>query len=186
MHAELDSPGAVETVIEVAPLAVKIIAKDMAAEKYDLDSFDLRLLEHLQADARQPIPTLAAAVGLSSPACYRRIQRLREIGAIEAEVALVKPKTLGWNLSMIVMVVLDREGSRTISELLARFAQHPQVVECANVTGDFDFAVRMVARDMEDFDDVARSLFADDDRVRSFKTMVIIRELRTSALPIAT
>ena len=154
----------------------------MAPRKPDLDSFDYRLLELLQVDARQPVAELADAVGLSPPACYRRVRRLREIGAIEGEVAQVRPKTLGWNLSMVVMVVLDREGSRTVSELLAKFSKHPQVIECANVTGDYDFVVRMVARDMEDYDDAVRSLFADDERVRSFKTLVVIRETRASAL----
>ena len=138
--------------------------------------------ELLQVDARQPVAELADAVALSPPACYRRVRRLREIGAIEREVAQVRPKTLGWNLSMVVMVVLDREGSRTVSELLAKFSKHPQVIECANVTGDYDFVVRMVARDMEDYDDAVRSLFADDERVRSFKTLVVIRETRASAL----
>lgn len=157
----------------------------MPTDKYDLDGFDLRLLEELQIDARRPVPALAEAVGLSAPACYRRIRRLREIGAIEAEVARVRPKTLGWNLSMIVMVVLDREGGRTITDLLAKLAKHPQVIECANVTGDYDFVVRMVARDMEDYDDAVRALFAQDDRVRSFKTLVIIRESRSSALSVA-
>lgn len=157
----------------------------MRAQKLDLDSFDYRLLELLQADSRQAVPELAREVGLSPPACYRRIRRLRETGAIESEVARVRPRTLGWNISMIVMVVLDREGSHTVSELLTKFSKHPQVTECANVTGDYDFAVRMVARDMEDYDDVARVLFADDERVRSFKTLVVIRETRGSALALA-
>ena len=56
------------------------------AAKLHLDEFDLRLLERLQADARTPVPVLAEAVGLSAPACYRRIRRLREIGAIQREV----------------------------------------------------------------------------------------------------
>jgi Lrp/AsnC family leucine-responsive transcriptional regulator len=157
----------------------------MPPQKLDLDRFDYRLLELLQADARQPVPELARQIGLSPPACYRRLRRLRETGAIEAEVARVKPRTLGWNISMIVMVVLDREGSRTVSELLTKFSRHPQVTECANVTGDYDFAVRMVARDMEDYDDVARILFAEDERVRSFKTLVVIRETRGWALALA-
>lgn len=157
----------------------------MSMQRIDLDSFDHRLLELLQTDSRLSVPELASAVSLSPPACYKRIRRLRETGAIQREVALVSPKTLGWNLSMIVMVVLDREGSRTIDELLTKFANHPQVIECANVTGEYDFAVRMVARDMEDYDDAARILFANDERVRSFKTLMIIRETRASAISVA-
>lgn len=143
--------------------------------KLDLDQFDLRLLELLQSDTRAPVPALAERVGLSSPACYRRIRRLREIGAIEAEVAVVRPKTLGWGLSMIVLLVMEREGNRTVRDILADLSKVPEIIEAWNVTGDYDFAVRMVARDMEDYGDLAERLFSRDERIRSFKTLVIIR-----------
>ncbi|MGJ3646984.1 Lrp/AsnC family transcriptional regulator [Sphingomonas sp. GlSt437] len=146
--------------------------------KFDLDDFDRRLLELLKNDARTPVPDLADAIGLSAPACYRRIRRLRSIGAIEGEVAVVAPGALGWNLSMIVLLTLEREGNRTIRELMAQWAEHPQVVECAHVTGDYDFAIRLLARDMEDYADLVQRLFSDDDRVRQFKTLVVIGEAR--------
>jgi Lrp/AsnC family leucine-responsive transcriptional regulator len=152
----------------------------MAAEKSDLDRFDLHLLELLQRDSRQPASFLAEAVGLSAPACYRRIRRLRKIGAIEGEVAIVKPRTLGWNLSVIVTVMLDREDGPTIRDLMAKIVEHPQVVDCTNVTGEIDLIVRMVARDMEHYDDAAIELFANDERVRSFKTFVVIREAHSA------
>lgn len=143
--------------------------------KLDLDQFDLRLLELLQLDARTPVPLLAERVGLSPPACYRRIRRLREVGAIEAEVAVVRPRTLGWGLSMIVLLVMEREGNRTVRDILADLSKVPEIIEVWNVTGDYDFAVRMVARDMEDYGDLAERLFSSDERIRSFKTLVIIR-----------
>jgi Lrp/AsnC family leucine-responsive transcriptional regulator len=61
-----------------------------------LDGFDLKLLKLLQIDAQQPVADIAEAVGLSAPACYRRIRRLRETGVIEREIAIVRPRTLGW------------------------------------------------------------------------------------------
>jgi len=143
--------------------------------KLDLDQFDLRLLELLQSDTRTPVPLLAERVGLSPPACYRRIRRLRELGAIEAEVAVVQPKTLGWGLSMIVLLVMEREGGRTVRDILADLSKVPEIIEAWNVTGDYDFAVRMVARDMEDYGDLAERLFSGDERIRNFKTLVIIR-----------
>lgn len=151
-----------------------------------LDDFDLRLLELLQADAQQPVAALAEQVGLSAPACYRRIRRLRQSGAIAREVALVRPRTLGWPLSMIVLVTLEREGARTVDEMMRRLETVPEVVEAWNVTGDHDFAVRMVARDMESYDALARDLFAADERVRSFKTLVVIRQVKEmSPIPVA-
>jgi Lrp/AsnC family leucine-responsive transcriptional regulator len=168
-------------VIEVALIAIKFIDGRMPSMKTDLDNFDLHLLELMQHDSRQPVAELAGRVGLSAPACYRRIRRLREIGAIEGEIAIVNPRTLGWNLSVIVTVVLEREDGKTIRDLMARIAQHPQVIDCAHVTGDTDFIVRMVARDMENYDEAAVALFAEDQRIRSFKTFVVIREARSGA-----
>src|SRR3569623_1812995 len=107
-----------------------------------LDDFDLKLLALLKLAARQPVATLAEQVGLSAPACYRRIRRLRRSGAIAREVAVVRPRTLGWPLSMIVLVTLEREGARTVDEMMRRLDAVPEVVEAWNVTGDHDFAVR--------------------------------------------
>lgn len=143
-----------------------------------LDNFDRRLLEILQVDTQRPVTAIAEAVGLSPPACYRRIRRLRELGVIEREVAIVRPRTLGWPLSMIVMVTLEREGARTIDEMMRLLNQEPEVIEAWNVTGDHDLAVRIVARDMEGYDELATRLFSANERVRSFKTLVIIRHVK--------
>ena len=88
--------------------------------------------------------------------------------------------SLGWNLSVIVTVMLDREDGPTIRELMAKIVDHPQVVDCTNVTGEIDLIVRMVARDMEHYDDAVIELFANDERVRSFKTFVVIREAHSA------
>lgn len=143
-----------------------------------LDSFDRKLLDLLQVDARRPMAALAEAVGLSVPACYRRIRRLRESGIIEREVAIVRPRTIGWPLSMIVLVKLERENSQTLNEIMAIFRRRPEILEAWNVTGDHDFAVRIVARDMEGYDDLTQRLFSDDERVRSFETLVVIRDIK--------
>ncbi|GEM73857.1 AsnC family transcriptional regulator [Sphingomonas aquatilis NBRC 16722] len=151
-----------------------------------LDSFDLKLLEIMQIDAQRPIVAVAEAIGLSVPACYRRIRRLRATGAIEREVAIVRPRTLGWPLSMVVLVMLEREGARTIEEIRAKLQAEPEVIEAWNVTGDFDLAVRIVARGMEGYDELAQRLFSADERVRSFKTLVVIREVKAlSPVPVA-
>lgn len=166
--------------IEVEASAIKFIPLLMSAEKFDLDGFDLHLLELLQRDSRQPVSVLAEAVGLSAPACYRRIRRLRKIGAVEREVAIVKPNTLGWNLSILITVMLDREDGPTVRELMAKIVAHPQVANCSAVTGEIDLIVRMVAHDIQHYDDAVTELFANDDRVRSFKTFFVIGEVHSS------
>lgn len=151
-----------------------------------LDAFDRKLLERLQVDAQTPIPVLADEIGLSAPACYRRIRRLRDTGAINREVAVVHPRTLGWPLSMLVLVTMERENARTVDEMVRMLKDVPGVIEAWNVTGDHDFVVRMLARDMESYDELVRELFAADERVRSFKTLVVIRQVKdASPVPVA-
>lgn len=151
-----------------------------------LDAFDRKLLERLQVDAQTPIPVLADEIGLSAPACYRRIRRLRDTGAINREVAVVHPRTLGWPLSMLVLITMERENARTLDEMVRMLKDVPEVIEAWNVTGDHDFVVRMLARDMESYDELVRELFAADDRVRSFKTLVVIRQVKdASPVPVA-
>lgn len=150
-----------------------------------MDDFDRKLLMLLQQDSTRPVPELAAEIGLSTPACYRRIRMLRTSGAIQREVAVVRPRTLGWPLSMIVLLTLEREGAHTVDEMIAVLAEVPEVIEAWNVTGDHDIAVRMVAEDMETYDERVRELFAADPRIRSFKTLVVIREVKARS-PIPT
>jgi len=76
----------------------------------------------------------------------------REAGAILRELAVVAPRTLGCPLSMIVLVTLEREGMRTIDELMGKLEAQPEVIEAWQITGEYDFAVKVVARNMEDYD----------------------------------
>jgi Lrp/AsnC family leucine-responsive transcriptional regulator len=79
---------------------------------------------------------------------------------------------------MIVLVTLERENAHTLNEIMALFRDEPEILEAWNVTGDHDFALRIVARDMEGYDDLAQRLFAANEKIRSFKTLVVIREVK--------
>ncbi len=151
-----------------------------------LDSIDKKILERMQMDVRTPMPALAEAVGLSAPACYRRVRRLRTLGKIVREVAVVAPRTLGWPLSMLVLVSLEREGAHTSDDLMRTLEAEPEVIEAWQITGAYDFAAKIVARDMEGYDALTRRLFVENKHVKTFTTFVIYRQTRkASSIPIA-
>lgn len=151
-----------------------------------IDAVDKRILERLQVDARLPMPVLAEAIGLSAPACYRRVRRLRDAGKIVREVAVVAPRTLGWALSMIVLIGLERENAHTADELMRTFECEPAVIEAWQITGEHDFVAKIVARDMEDYDELTRRLFVQNEHVKMFTTLVIFRQTKKpTSIPIA-
>ncbi|HEX7854470.1 MAG TPA: Lrp/AsnC family transcriptional regulator [Sphingobium sp.] len=149
-----------------------------------LDAFDLRILALLQEDARISMPDLAARVGLSAPACYRRARALREQGAIAREVALVPPSTMGWPVTMIVLVTLERDRGRIVEEIVTRLQRAPEVMDVWYVTGDHDLVLHVAARDMASYDAFTHRVLHADEHVRNFKTQVVMRQAkRAGALP---
>lgn len=143
-----------------------------------LDPADYRLLELLQEDARTPMASLAELVDLSEPACYRRVQRLKREKVIEREVAVVSPRTMGWPLTMIVLITLERERAAILDQFIRKLQSVPEIVEAWYVTGDYDFALRVVARDMESFETMTRDVLYADNFVKNFKTLVTMRAVK--------
>lgn len=150
------------------------------------DAIDLKLLVLLQEDAAAPMAKVAAAVGLSAPACYRRVRALRESGLVRRSAAVVARKTLGWPLMMIVLVKLESERGEAIDQLFQRLRRTPEIIEAQYVTGDYDFTLKVVAEDMESFDDLMREVLYAGGIVKSYKTLVTMREVKEpSAVPVA-
>ncbi|MCV3287415.1 Lrp/AsnC family transcriptional regulator [Aeromonas media] len=138
------------------------------------DKFDLLILAELQQDARLPTPELAHRVGLSAPACYRRVRALRESGLIEREVALVAPATMGWPITMLVLVTLERDHGRIVDEMIGVLKGEPEVMDLWYVTGEQDFVLHVAARDMASYEQFTRRVLHAREQVRSFKTLVVM------------
>jgi Lrp/AsnC family transcriptional regulator, leucine-responsive regulatory protein len=146
-----------------------------------LDTFDLRILTALQRDTRTPVSELAEQVGLSAPACYRRIRALRESGAIEAEVALVAPGVMGWSVTMVVLVTLERDRGRIVDELVRKLRAAEEVIDIWYVTGDHDLVLHVAAENMSTYDAFTRRVLHAEEHVRSFKTLVVLQHPKRAA-----
>ncbi|HEV2675936.1 MAG TPA: Lrp/AsnC family transcriptional regulator [Aliidongia sp.] len=139
-----------------------------------LDEFDREILRRLQVDARATGEEIGAAVHLSAAAVQRRIKRLRAIGAITAEVAIVDPALVGQAMSFIVGVELERERADMLDAFRRAARADPNVQQCYYVTGVADFILIVVARDMADFEAFTRRLLFDNSNIRRFTTSVVM------------
>ena len=145
-----------------------------------LDRFDLAILERYQRDTQQPAKTIGDAVGLSAAAVQRRLKRLREDGVIARESAVLEPRALGMMVTCIVTVDLDREGSADLDRFRRAMARRPEVQQCYYVTGQTDFVLIVLARDMEAYDAFTREALMADGNVRSFTTQVVLERVKVS------
>lgn len=117
----------------------------------ELDRFDQKILAAMEADARQTGNQLSETVGLSPAACLRRLQRLRRIGAIEREVAVVNPIYKRKGTQVFVLVRFDPLKLKQIGTLMKQFGTHPDVERVWSVTGEDDVVLLMRWASMEAF-----------------------------------
>lgn len=144
----------------------------------ELDPADHTLLALLQTDARTPLYRMADATGLSAATVQRRVKRLREAGVIEREAAVLDPASLGWAMTFLVLVEMERERIDVLDAFRRRMRSEPQVQQCYYITGDADFALICLARDMADYEQLTRRLFFDDMNVRRFRTSVVMERTK--------
>jgi Lrp/AsnC family leucine-responsive transcriptional regulator len=110
-----------------------------------LDDKAWRLLEALQADARQPLKSLAEAAGLSLPATAERLKRLEAAGVITGAYAEVAPAAVGYDVRAIVAINVPQPGKK---KLIAKLAAMPEVLECHHVSGADSYLMTIVAIDL--------------------------------------
>ncbi|MEK6424117.1 MAG: Lrp/AsnC family transcriptional regulator [Burkholderia gladioli] len=123
-----------------------------------MDHIDRKLLELLQADATLPIAELAQKVNLSQTPCWKRIQRLKDTGAIRAQVALCDARKLGVGTTVFVAVRTNQHTEEWARMFMQVVCDIPEVVEVYRMSGETDYLLRVVVADIADYDRVYKHL----------------------------
>jgi len=145
---------------------------------------DRAILAELQRDSRLTMQELAARVGMSSSACWRRVKALEEGGVIDRYAVIVNPKKAGFSLSSMTHVSLARHEEKNVEKFIKEVGRHPEVLECFATSGEADFHLRVVAEDMD-----AYNKFLDDfifrlPGVSQVRSNIVLKEIKAdTALP---
>jgi Lrp/AsnC family transcriptional regulator len=126
----------------------------------DLDATDRKILRLLQQDAALPLAEIAAAVGLTTSPCWKRIKRLEEAGVIRGRVAIVDPAKVGLPLTAFVEIETGDHSPEWLSRFADAIARMPEVLDCWRMAGDVDYLLRVVVPDMAAYDAFYRRLIA--------------------------
>ena len=154
-----------------------------------LDAIDRRILRALQADGRMIYDALAAQVSLSPSAALRRVKRLEESGVIKGYVALVSPERVGLGLTAYLNVRLEKHSEvhkRNPMDLFRAAVQTwPEVVECAALTGEMDYLLRVVVQDMAHYSRFIMDTLLKHPSVEDCKTSFVLDRVKnTTAMPV--
>lgn len=152
---------------------------------YPLSPSDHQLLRALQEDLSVSQIDLADRSGLSRSSVWRRIRELEEAGLIEGKVALLNSRLLGFQIHVMLSVSMNKHSVRTRQDFENHVQTLPQVTECFSVSGDRDYLLHIVARDMESYNDFLNTRILDHPSVHSASSSFALRRVKyTTALPL--
>ncbi|MGV1794182.1 winged helix-turn-helix transcriptional regulator [Rhizobium lusitanum] len=143
----------------------------------DLDAIDHSILRMLQQNARITNAELAEKVGLSPSACSRRLDILEKSGVIDGYHAHLSHKALNYKMIAIVHISLSGQFAKTLSEFETAVKRCPNVLGCYLMSGEYDYILRVAARDLEDYERIHRDWLSALPHVVKINSSFALREI---------
>lgn len=151
----------------------------------DFDGVDAEILDSLQRDGRLSNAKLAQRVSLSEPSCWRRVKRLEAEGVIEGYRAVLSRRGLGFGLLAFVQLGFGSHDPEATAEMERIVSESPNVLFCHNTTGEADYLLQVVARDLDDYSRFVESVLRNLPGVISVTSNLSLREIElTERLPL--
>lgn len=143
-----------------------------------IDDRDRRILALLQKDCRMANADLAAAVGMSASSLWRRVRAMEEAGVIDRYGAVVNPQAAGLEFQAILHVHLARHDPARIVEFNRAVQDRREVQECYATTGQADYHMRVLCRDLAAFNRFLDEFLFRQPAVASAQTNVVLRMVK--------
>ena len=141
-----------------------------------LDRFDLKILAHLEREGRCSNVELAEAVGLSQSPCLVRTKRLQESGVIRGYGADIALEKLGDYVTVFSEVTIGSHRRHDFGKFEAAVDRHLEIVEWYNVSGGYDYLLKIVAPSVSHFQDLMERLLKDDVGIERFSSRIVLRQ----------
>lgn len=144
----------------------------------DLDQIDLQILKTLQRNAKLTTKELADIVHLTSTPVFERQKRLERLGYIKKYVAVLDPEKLDRGLLVFCKVKLKQINSEIANSFVRRIQYIPEVTECYNTSGTYDYLLKVRARDMKQYQEFLLTKLGDIDSVAAIESMFVMSEVK--------
>jgi Lrp/AsnC family leucine-responsive transcriptional regulator len=152
-------------------------AGTIGVKEREMDRTDWQILAALEDDGRMSYAALAEQVGLSKTPCWTRVQALEQKGLIQGYRAIVDRRALGLTLTAFVEVRVEFGASERFEEAVRA---HPAILECHTTTGQADYLIQIVTRDVESLDSLLREELSRLPGVQRFATTVCMKPIKSA------
>jgi Lrp/AsnC family transcriptional regulator, leucine-responsive regulatory protein len=143
-----------------------------------IDPTDKRILAILQEDGRRRNTELADAINMTPAPCLRRVKELEESGVIRKYVALVDPRLVGLNLTALIEVKLVSQTQPHLESFERAVSKLPNVLECFLVTGDWDYVLKVVVGDLDEYQKFLVTQLTSLRDVQNLKSTIVMKSVK--------
>ncbi|MER8595042.1 MULTISPECIES: Lrp/AsnC family transcriptional regulator [unclassified Mesorhizobium] len=150
-----------------------------------LDNIDRKIIAALQVDGRMTAQQLAERVGLSASPCARRVRLMEDMGVITGYAALIDQDMVDLPISVFASIKLERQRESELNRFNAAIARWPEVVDCYLMTGQRDYLLRVVVRDLHAYERFLKEKLTRLDGVSSIESSFALAQIkRSNRLPV--
>ena len=150
-----------------------------------MDDADRRILRAIQDDPDITMRALGEMTGLSHTPCWRRLQRMRDEGIIGDKRYILNPEALGFELVVFCSVKMKEHSRDSLLEFERAVVRVPEVLQCYTVTGEYDYILRVLARNVRDYEDTVKNALVELPHVALLSTSLTLNEIKnTTHIPV--
>ncbi|MEN5088887.1 Lrp/AsnC family transcriptional regulator [Sphingobacterium faecium] len=150
-------------------------------ENYTLDEKDLAILRLLQKDAKLSVRDLSGRINLSSTPTHERIKRMEKLGIIKGYTAVLDRKKVDKGMMVICMIALNAHNKKTASKFIEEVSKLNEVVEFYNISGDFDFMLKILAPNMDEFHNFFVNQLSEIEGIGQTKSIFVMNSIKESS-----
>ena len=147
-------------------------------ESYKLDEKDTRILRALQNDARLTNKELAAKIHLSTTPTYERVKRLEHLGFIKQYATILNADKLNKGFAVFCSIKLRQINSDSAREFTNMIKEIPEVTECYNISGSFDYLLRIQAPDMKYYQQFLLNVIGHHENIATLESTFVMEEIK--------
>ena len=151
---------------------------------YNLDKKDRLILSLLQENSLITNYDLAKKVGLSASACLGRTKRLLNNGIIKRYTAVIDQTKIGFTVLTLTFVTLHPHNRKMADTFVHKINEIPQIIECHNMTGSWDYCLKIVSRNMDDYRNFVLDILLEIPGVEKIETQIVLKSEKNTSAPI--
>ncbi|WP_026934034.1 Lrp/AsnC family transcriptional regulator [Christiangramia echinicola] len=143
-----------------------------------IDALDKRILNHLQQDSKKTNKEISNDLGLSVTAVYERIRKMERAGVIRGHVALLNPEMVEKGFMVLCQIKLTQHKKDFLTKFEKEVTSLPEVIECLHVSGDFDYILKVLVKDMDAYREFLVTKLTTLDHIGSTKSIFTISKVK--------